>query len=528
MRWLEDLLKKVNSKVLSAPIGEARTGMIKDDFGETIVGGLTPSKMAAILKDAAADDPLEFLGLAEEMEEIDPHYGSVLRTRKLAISSIESEIAPGAEDARGKEIADFVREIVDAPNFPDLIADLLDGLGKGYGVCEIEWDTTDRWRPASYVWRDPRGFTWDKTTRTIKHRLEDGTSRELEPFRYAVHVPKLKSGKPVRGALARVAAWSFLFKNYTIKDWVRFIEVFGMPLRIGKYGPGATEADKRKLLRALANIGTDAAGIIPMSMSIDFVQSAAGTAAQGPVFGGFADFLDKQVSKAVLGQTMTTDDGASRAQSEVHNEVRLDIKAVDARQVAGSIQRHIIIPTVALNFGLQESYPVFSLPVEEPEDLEKWTSNVTEIMDRGLPVSRKQLRKKLVLDEPEDEADALIVTTPPKKDIQDEPPTPSRKKEKAHRAGCPCCGGLRLALGSQASQDEMDRLVAEALNGDDMADLVEPVLTAAREAEGYDDFVVRLSRAAGEMDAGAIITKLGKASFKARGYGNTTDDPEGI
>lgn len=525
MKWLEDLLKKVNSKVLGAPIGEARTGMVKDDFGETIVGGLTPSKMAAILKDAAADDPVEFLGLAEEIEEVDPHYGSVLRTRKLAISSIESEIAPGSEDARGKEIADFVREIVDAPNFPDLIADLLDGLGKGYSVCEIEWDTSgNQWKPANYVWRDPRSFTWDKTTRTIKHRMADGTARDLEPFRYAVHVPKLKSGKPVRGALARVAAWSFLFKNYTIKDWIRFIEVFGMPLRIGKYGPGATEADKRKLLRALANIGTDAAGIIPTSMSIDFVQSAAGTAAQGPVFGGFAEFLDKQVSKAVLGQTMTTDDGASRAQSEVHNEVRLDIKAVDARQVAGSVQRHIIIPAVALNFGVQESYPVFSLPVEEPEDLEKWTGNVTEVMDRGLPVSKKQLRKKLVLDEPEDDEDALIVTTPPRKGDGD-PPAP-RRKEKAHRAGCPCCGGLRLVLGSQVSQDEMDRLVAEALAGDDMADLVEPVLAAARDAEGYDDFVARLSRAAGEMDAGSILTKLATASFKARGHGNATDDPE--
>ena len=71
--------------------------------------------------------------------------------------------------------------------------------------------------------------------------------------------------------IARAAGWSYLFKNYVLKDWVTFTEVFGQPLRLGKYGTGATEADKQALLTAVANIGTDAAAIIPESMVIEFI-----------------------------------------------------------------------------------------------------------------------------------------------------------------------------------------------------------------------------------------------------------------
>ncbi|WP_420884546.1 DUF935 domain-containing protein [Taklimakanibacter albus] len=483
--------------------------------------------MAQILKDAAGDDPDDFLGMAEEMEELDPHYGSVLRTRKLAISSIEAEIVAASEDAKDQEIAKFAREIVDAPNFPDLLADCLDGLGKGYAVCAIEWDTSKNlWKPENYVWRDPRSFRWDRATRTIKRRLADGSLVDLDPGRYVTHVPRLKSGAPVRGALARLASWSFLFKNYTVKDWVRFIEVYGMPLRVGKYGPNANEDDKRNLLRALANIGTDAAGIIPNTMNIDFVQTGAGTAAQGPVFGQFADYLDKQISKGVLGQTMTTDDGASRAQSEVHNEVRLDIKAVDARQLAASIQKSLIIPACALNFGMLEKYPTFRLPVEEPEDLKAWTANVTEFMDRGLPVSRKQIREKIVLDEPIDEADALVGRAPRSSLEPDDEIAPRSRKARAHRSDCPCCGGKAIALATSEGQDSLDEIVAAALADDAMDGLVEPVLAAARGSRSFDEFMTKLTQAAGEMDAASIITRLGEATFKARGLGSATDDPQ--
>ena len=42
----------------------------------------------------------------------------------------------------------------------------------------------------------------------------------------------------------RVVAWMYLFKNYDLKDWVSFCEVYGMPLRLGTYDATASEKDK--------------------------------------------------------------------------------------------------------------------------------------------------------------------------------------------------------------------------------------------------------------------------------------------
>ena len=65
----------------------------------------------------------------------------------------------------------------------------------------------------------------------------------------------------------------YLFKNYDIKDWVSFCEVFGMPLRLGKYDASASESDKKQLMEAIISLGTDAAGIVPSSTMIEFIES---------------------------------------------------------------------------------------------------------------------------------------------------------------------------------------------------------------------------------------------------------------
>jgi phage gp29-like protein len=117
-----------------------------------------------------------------------------------------------------------------------------------------------------------------------------------------------------------------MFKNFAVKDWVAFCEVYGMPLRLGKYEPGATRRDKRTLLRAVTDISSDAAAIIPKSMEIDLESGKAG--ADGKLFEASADWFDRQVSKAVLGQTGTTDmqKGGGYAQSKTLDGVREDIE----------------------------------------------------------------------------------------------------------------------------------------------------------------------------------------------------------
>ena len=266
---------------------------------------------------AAEGDLDAYLVLAEEMEEKDPHYASVLGVRKRAVSGVTPIVEPASEDAKDTKIADAVRDnIAEHDGFPDLVEDMLDALGKGFSVVEIDWKKTARvWTPQEFIFRDPRFFKFDRDTgreiRLIDERdIVDGIA--LEPFKFIRHKAKIKSGIAARGGLARLVAFSWICKAYDTKDWMSFVETYGLPLRLGRYGPEATKSDVEKLFMAVANIGTDAAAVLPRSMSIDFEEISSGTGNE--VFENLARWVDEQVSKAVLGQTMTSDSGSASAQ----------------------------------------------------------------------------------------------------------------------------------------------------------------------------------------------------------------------
>ena len=59
------------------------------------------------------------------------------------------------------------------------------------------------------------------------------------PHKFVVHTPGAASGHPSRGGLLRATALAFLGKQYALKDWLIYAEVFGMPVRIARYDPRA-------------------------------------------------------------------------------------------------------------------------------------------------------------------------------------------------------------------------------------------------------------------------------------------------
>ncbi|WP_250636879.1 phage portal protein family protein [Pseudomonas aeruginosa] len=79
-----------------------------------------------------------------------------------------------------------------------------------------------------------------------------------------------------RSGLFRVLAWPYLFRHYATSDLAEMLEIYGLPIRLGKYPPGTADEEKATLLRAVTGLGHAAAGIIPETMAIDFQQAAPG------------------------------------------------------------------------------------------------------------------------------------------------------------------------------------------------------------------------------------------------------------
>ncbi|WP_339457205.1 DUF935 domain-containing protein [Pseudomonas sp. EA_65y_Pfl1_P120] len=400
---------------LTEELAAAHTTGIRQVWHQSVASGLTPGRLASILQAAAEGTAHDYLTLAEEMEERDLHYASVLGTRKLAIAGLAIRVEAASDDAEDVRRADQLKEIVDSPEFGELQADLTDAMGKGYAVSEIMWDRSGKtWNPSRFEPRDQRFFQFDRETGRELRLLDEAdmlSGVALAPYKFIVHLPRIRSGLPIRGGLARLAAVGYMCKAWTWKDWMGFADIFGMPMRVGRYGPGASKDDINTLMSAVANLGSDAAAVIPDSMKIDFTQ-AANVAGAGDFFKGLAEWWDKQVSKAVVGQTMSTDDGSSQAQATIHNEVRLDLLQADAKAESNTLNRYFVRPWCDLNFAPGRPYPRLIIDVPQPEDTKLLITALEKLVPLGLKVEQSVIRDKLNIPAPAVGAELLGIPPP--------------------------------------------------------------------------------------------------------------------
>lgn len=341
---------------------------IRTVWTDEVAAGLTPARLAKLLREAAAGNHDSYLTMAEEMEERNLHYYAELSKRKLAVSRLPLTVEAYSDAKRDQYLADAVRELVRKPGIRGLIKNMLDGIAKGFSVNEILWDRTgSRWIP-SYKWRDPRYFQWDLISRTELRLRDEANLAEgipLAPYKFIVHIPIIKSGIPIRNGIARLAAWAFMCGGYTVKDWMAFAEVFGMPLRMGKYQAGTQKSDIDILRMAVANLGSDAAAVFPDSMMIELVEAnkSGGTS---DFFKILAEYMDNLLSKAILGQTSSAGGTPGRlGEEKLQSEVRDDIRDDDAEQIEETLNRDLVKPFVDLNFGSQQNYPVICLRADK-------------------------------------------------------------------------------------------------------------------------------------------------------------------
>lgn len=378
---------------------------VQDKYSEYPSRGLTPEKLAAILKEGDDGDVLRQCELYEEMEEKDPHLFSQMQTRKQAVTGLDYEVLPfDANDERDKEIAEFVKEVLNSlEGFEEDLLDLLDAIGKGFAVSEIMWDIKDGHVAVKELKsRQQKRFFWDSLDDRFKVRTgEDPEGITLPSNKFIVHRYKARSGHPSRAGVLRIVSWMYMFKNYTLKDWMSFCEVYGMPLRLGKYAQGASQDDKKALMRALRQIGADASGIIPDGTSIEFITTEKTSSTD--LFERLARYADEQISKAILGQTLTSDSGGgSYAQSKTHNEVRHDLTEADCKALAATLRRDLIRPLVLYNFGETERIPYIKFDCEESGDLKELSEVLATLVERvGLEVPTEYLYKKFGIPKPE-------------------------------------------------------------------------------------------------------------------------------
>lgn len=534
-------LNRLREDVAAATLGGVRsplTGYPAD--------GLNPVRLALILRDADAGDPVRYLELAETVEERDPHYLGVLGTRRRAVSQLDISVEAASDSAADVAIADELRDWLKRDELTDELFDILDAVGKGFSFTEIIWDTSEgQWMPKRLEYRDPRWFRFASRDLTTPALLDaQGQQQPLPGFKFIFARIRAKSGLPLRSGIARVALWGWMFKAFTQRDWAIFTQTFGQPVRIGKYGPGATEEDKAKLFRAVANIAGDMAAIVPESMLIEFVESKS-IGSSSDLYLKRADWLDQQISKAVLGQTATTDAIAGgHAVGKEHREVQEDIERSDAKALAASLTRDLVIPWVQLNHGPMPRYPRLVIKRPEREDLAALASSLGPMIDRGLRVKSREVLERFGLSEPGD-GDAVLLPAAPKSAPSDPAAVPgavppdTTSKIKRNPGEIKRGNGLEgsgtapqsegapagLPVASEAIDLLTDRTALEAAPA--MAAMLARVEAMIDAAGSLEELAVMVRAGFPDVDDGALARVLAEAFVAAHLGGRATAEEEG-
>ena len=347
-----------------------------------------------------------------------PAQGKRRRALLVDWSVVPPDNPTPAEKRNAELLAELVGEIAD---FEDALFDVTDAIGKGFSCCEIEWHKPGKyWLPKTITHRPQSWFTvhrgYRQQLRLRSNTTVDGIVGEpLQTFGWITHVHKAKSGYLERTAMFRQLVWPYLFKNYSVGDLAEFLEIYGIPLRIGKYPASATEKEKATLLRALASIGHNAAGIIPAGMELDFLDAATG---DPKAFELMLNWCERTQSKVILGGTLTSGaDGKSstNALGNVHNEVRKDLRDSDIRQVGSTITRDLLYPLALLN-GLapdgMRRCSVFQLDVGETEDIKVYAEALPKLVDVGFQIPVQWAQEKVGIPQPEAGEPVLQATSP--------------------------------------------------------------------------------------------------------------------
>lgn len=539
----------------------ARVGWLQREFDEHPARGLTPAKLHSIMVAAEQGDIVRQLELADDMEERDAHVYAELGKRRGALTALAWSVeapdnASAAEKKMAEQVTEWLRELTAEANgmtggFELVLATMTDAILKGFAAQEMVWglvpDGSGRKVQLPQLKAQPqRWFTLSADRRSFllrsRDQMTDATpdlppvmGEPLQPLSWLNHVHPARNGYLARMSLARVLLWPYLFKNYSIRDLAEFLEIYGLPLRVGKYPTGASDEEKRRLLQAVVQIGHNAAGVIPQSMALEFQAAAAGT--EVPFLAMWRG-MDAAESKAILGQTLTASEGehGTQALGNVHNDVRMDIRNADARMLEGSINRQLIAPMALLNIAGADPrrLPKLKLDTGESEDLSAYATSLPPLVKLGMQIPVDWAHEKLRIPKPKD-GEAVLSEPPPPAPVVPPggmppggtPPAPGPAQPPAPvPKPAPKPPAAKAALTGQVDAgppaDLIDGLVAEQVDQWQplLGPLMEPLMAeldrAVAAGEDLATFTARLPALVARLDVQALASDLARAAFSAR------------
>ena len=283
---------------------------------------------------------------------LDGHITAVIEKRKLSVINTPLHFVE-----KGK-IHEEITALLSTESFMTLLNYILESKIWGHSLIELNF-TEGTLEPVLI----PRKHVVPGKGIIIKNQSDsDGFDYRTYPYTNFL----LEVGESDSLGLLMKAAQYVIYKRGGFGDWAQYCELFGMPFRVAKYD-GYDEKTRQELDSALKDAGSAAYIVIPKEADLNFIQN--NTAGSSMLYEQLITVCNKELSKLILGQTLTTEAGGALAQAKVHQEVEQEIHNADKLFVR-NILNDKLIPLLRMHgFDVGNGKFIF----QEKENIDKKT-----------------------------------------------------------------------------------------------------------------------------------------------------------
>ena len=277
--------------------------------------------------------------------EVDLHLEGCVGQRKGFVQKKSFKLV----DAKGKQNEDATR-LLEAVWFKDLVGYILDSRYWGHSLIQlgdvVSIDGEMRYTGVELV---NRKHVVPEYSVIIREQSDEWTAGV--PYREGPMADwVIEAGKPRDLGLYLKAATQTIPKKNMLAYWDQFGEIFGMPIRIAKT-TARDPKDRSQIENMLSSMGAAAWGLFPDGTDIDIKETTRGDAFN--VYDKRIDRANSELSKGILNQTMTIDNGSSLSQSEVHLEVFENVVEKDADLVKDIVNDQLLPRMVKHGFPVK-------------------------------------------------------------------------------------------------------------------------------------------------------------------------------
>ncbi len=330
---------------------------------------------------------------------MDAHVRSQITKAKLAVAGRPVCLEPGDDSELGQKICDDAKIFISRiPDFCGLTSCLLDAEYRGFACVLPKWYGQDgAWWVKSWEAIESRFFRFVDGNVPLVETMQNPAGEPL-PDGVLFHAVRDEAGLIARGGFGRSILKPWLYKGYCLIDGMSFIERFGHPHVQVELPPTVKEGspELQRAKTAALGIMTDQVGLVPPGVAIKLLDAASKAGTVRDVFLAFAEFCDAAISKAVNGQTLTTEIGGkgSFAAAQVHQSEEQMLIELRASRVDQMLTTQLLGPWTVYHYGPSAPKPRLYHDVALPED-EKAKAETQKVRAETLGVVARTLRMKI-------------------------------------------------------------------------------------------------------------------------------------